>query len=189
MTLFQEKAQEYFSFLIDEFGFHVHEANAYMIVWKKERFYINVRYDARRSYELDIGYGYDDSNDSDDSKIQDYSLYELYEILQYAEIKFDSCLYQASDAESLSTLLKTMADLLHVTCRKVDLFVPEVFDALQDIRDKNCLNYARQKLDEQGNNLWMSRDYSSLVQLYEYNADILTPLEKERLDYAKKHIQ
>jgi hypothetical protein len=186
MTLFQEKAQEYFSFLVDEFGFHAHETDDYKVVWNKEPYHISICYDAHRSYELDMGYGYYGSDDIDDSQAHGCPHYDLYEILQYADIKYDSFLCQASNAESLSTLLKKMAELLHVACRKVDLFVPETFDSLCEIRTKNCSIYERHNLTKQGNHFWESKNYSSLIQLYEIHAEILTPLEKQRLDYAQK---
>jgi len=190
MTQFYENVKKYFSFLADEFGFHILETNDYKVVWQKERFRISIYFDVRRSYELDIRYGYYGSDAPEDSRFEHDNSFDLYEILQYARLTVDSCFFQASSATEFAEPLERMANLFHVICRKIDLFLPEAFDALIEIRDKNCLIYARQKeqqkLEVLGNEFWKSKNYSSLIQLYEIHAEILTPLEKKRLDYARK---
>jgi len=181
MANFSLLVQDLFSYIVDDIGFHLYEIKDDLVIWKKEKYFIRVCYDKRYSHEIDFGIYVENSIEPQ---------FDINEILEIAGMPPRTQAFQASDETRLFRVLETISLLFFDVCKHVDLFSSESMELLKKIRDKNCNNYTMENRITQFKNteetIWKEKKYDALVELYEKNKDILTALQKKRLEYAKR---
>jgi hypothetical protein len=180
--MFEFLAQENLSFLVTEYGFHVVNTCTTSVCWNRGEYNVEIMFDQYRSYELQLRLYFKDR--------EDVPSYYLDEILQLANMKDISYVYQASTPERLSQGILKISSLFQKVCAKLDLFNQKTFDMLATVRKKNCDKYKNNLIHSDlckiGNKLWKEKNYEKIIHLYEQHLDMLSEIEKKRYDYAKK---
>ena len=184
-SLFVSLIQENFSFLVEEYGFHVNNTNA--MHWSRGKYNVKLSYDHNRSYELDLHIYYDDVE-----YLSPYSLCEIQQLFQLADIKDATYIYMASTSERLSQGIFEISSLFKNICEKIDIFNTETFAMLAIIRRnyseecerKNKLKWMRIDAEK----AWKEKDYPTIKVLYEPFLDDLTKSEIKKYEYALRHL-
>jgi hypothetical protein len=184
LYLFEFLSQESFSFLVSKYGFHIVNTCTTSVCWNRGEYNVEIMFDQYRSHELQLRLFFKDREDTHS--------YYLDEILQLANIKDVSYVYQASTPERLSQGILKISSLFQEVCTKLDLFNQKTFDMLATVRKKNCDKYKNNLIHSDlckiGDELWKEKNYEKIIHLYEQHIDILSEIEKKRYNYAKNKI-
>ncbi len=187
---FAKLAQDKFSFLVSEYSFCCVEATNYVVRFESDKVFVSVRYDASRSFELDVEVG--ELNVLYGGEERPFNLGEILR-LEGAEKKERYTFFQASEPEALTNCTARLALLLSTYGVEFLKGNKYSFKRLSTFREKECNQYAleteltdiRRKVQV----AWKDKNYSRVVELYQPVEDVISEAEKKKLAFAKKQIK
>lgn len=188
--VFANHVHESFEFLILKYGFQCASSSEHCVRYENDRVFVNVRYDKERSYELDVEVG--QKNVLFNGQERPFNLGEVLR-LKEVEAKEQYTFLQASNQQDLVGAIRRLASLLDIYASELLQGDQFAFKALANLREREGRQYALEKelqfIRSDADKAWEAKDYAKMVRLYSPVEQLLTPAEKKKLEYAKKHLQ
>ncbi|HFD11997.1 MAG TPA: hypothetical protein ENJ32_05980 [Crenotrichaceae bacterium] len=186
---FPELIQDEFSYLVENYGFHCVSATVFDVRFESDTVFVDVRYDANRSYEIGIEVG--QKNVLFDGKERPFNLGEILRLRGVAE-KEGYKAFQAADSVSLINCISRLSSWLEIYA--VDFLQNDRFSfkRLSDFREKECDQYELEtKLSHIRREVqiaWSNKDYLKVLELYQPVESFLSEVEKKKLAFAQRQI-
>lgn len=187
---FVKLAKDKFGFLISEYNFRCVEATNYIVRFEGDKVFVSVRYDANRSYELDVEIG--QLNALFSGQERPFNLGEILRLEGVAEKEYYT-FFQANDSSALVNCIARLAFLLSnyaVGLLKNNIFS---FKRLSDLREKECNQYELKTklihIRKEVRIAWKSKDYSKVAELYKPVEYAISEAEKKKLIFSQKQIK
>jgi hypothetical protein len=186
LTSLPQHASHYFQFLETTYGFRLVVANETTVRWETQQVFVQLHYDAHRSFELTLEIGHLAAG----TRHRD-SEYSLSEILGVAGVPLaNRPFFQASTEERLLQSLEQIASLLIQHGKGYFGNEGEPFKRLAEQRDKDCAAYALEqslkRMRQAADKAWQERDYKRVAALYKEQKSYLSPAEAKRYEIALK---
>jgi len=182
--------QKNFHFLINEYDFSISKINDFSVRFENREVFIKITYDARRSYEIDIGLGLLETENHYPEPA--YNLGEILRINKAPESR-QYRMFQASNPENLELCITKISKLV---ARYAAVFFSNTdfcFKRLENQRRMECeeyeLNTKLRTIREYAQKAWQQKEYSKLIRLYKPVESFLTPVEKQKLHFSVKQNQ
>ncbi len=187
---FVKLAKEKFDFLISEYNFRCVEATNYIVRFEDDKVFVSVRYDASRSYELDVEVG--QLNVLFNGQERPFNLGEILRLAGVAE-KENYTFFQASELSILVNCVTRLASLLSTYA--VDFLQNNKFSfkRLSDLREKECNQYELETkltcIRKEVQIAWKNKDYSKVAELYKPVEYAISDAERKKLTFAQKQVK
>lgn len=192
-VVYEKLAKSNLVFLTEKYGFrlsNIEKIDGRYIVLKylSERVFVNFYYGSP-SFELDFSIGrigIEDKPDNDGFTSGD--LVFLCDDAKWADYK----LYSAHSYENLCKCLPKLAKLLEscgASCLGGDSLPYEkmLFEKKRKI-NQWCDEQELKQAKKAASVAWENKDYSKFVEVFEPVVNALSPSEKKKLEYARKHL-
>lgn len=186
--LFPLEARGAFDFVAERVGMSFVMANEREVRYEREGVFLIVKFDGRRSYELNVEIGKGLSN-------KPVCSCSLAEVLSIKGAKDGGAIdgIMASEATRLRGVLQRLAAL---TLQYASAFLmggdSSLCEQVAEMRrrdiDAYALDGALRTARALSQAAWQVRNYRDVVMLLEPLEQLLTPAERTRLDYARRHI-
>jgi hypothetical protein len=188
ITSLAKLAPQSFGFLEASYGFRRVLSNEAAVRWETDGVFVQVRYDAHRSYEVGLEIG---QLTAEAARLG--PTFSLGEVLGLAGFPLaDRPFYQASTEERLKTAIEGIARLLAQHGTPLLRNDADVFRSLAQQRDKDGKSYAEERtlkrMRSAADKAWHEHDYRAVVDLYREQIRHLTPAEAKRYEIAARHI-
>lgn len=168
------------------FGMRCASSSEWHVRYESDVAFLNISFDGIRSFEVGVDIGQREPVTRESS----FSLGELVRLRDpTANTNVDGL--QVKDQMGLEHALKLLADLASRYGQEAFLGDVELFKELAELRDRECQIYARNRdlriAREDAQDAWAHRDYAKLIQIYGAIEVHLSPAERKKYEYSKKH--
>lgn len=184
---FTEEVLSAFNFLIEEYGFRCVKAEPTFVRYESPRVFVNI-YHGRSSYELGVEIG---QLAGATNQEEPFSISEVIE-LAGAQEETGYTFFQASTAERIRRFVPKLAEYVRKYAAAALIGDPITYDALREIQWRRSEMYLKEmrlsQIRPEADRAWRAKDYVRLVKLYSSIQESLTPSERKRLEYARKHL-
>jgi hypothetical protein len=181
----QAQAQKYFGFLVTNRGYRCIDSNPYRISLESPQAFIDIAFDGRRSYELELSIG---KKKVTREGCAAYTLSEVLRLKKAPEAKRLS-LVQVTTIEALSSFLKAFADALSTYGSDLIDGDEESFLRLEEQRYSEVAAYALERdlriARNQADEAWRRKDYAAVIKAFDPVRAALTPAEVKKLELAE----
>lgn len=174
-----------FGFLENDYGFRCVKTEVTLVRYESDRVFVNV-YHGRGSYFMDVEIGPLSGNPEMEERFSLRHVLKLAAALEttgYTE-------YQVSHAEHVKEFVDKLAELTKIYAGDVLRGQPKVFEQLRALQtsesDALTKSWHFNDIRRQAEIAWRSKDYATLVKLFESIRADLSPSEVAKLEYAKK---
>lgn len=185
---FKEEVLSAFNFLTKEHGFHCVKAEITFVRYESQSVFINI-YHGRGSFE--IGFEIGQLDVSPKYPEVKYTLGDLLDLVGVRE-KEEYTFFQASTKERIKIWVPKLAELVRKYGGSILKGVPDIFGRLKEIQTRNSEMYLKEirisRIRKKAEEVWHSKDYKTLVKLYESIREDLTPAEAKKLEYARRRL-
>lgn len=190
MSGFAKLAQDEFSFLVSKYNFRCAAATNYVVRYESDEVFVAVRYDATRSYELDVEIG--QLNVLYGGEERPFNLGEVLRLEGVAE-KENYTFFQASDSVALTNCVARLSSLLSAHAAELLQNNKFSFKRLSDLREKECDQYELETnlahIRREAQIAWKNRDYPKVASLYKPVENAISELERKKLVFAQKQMK
>jgi hypothetical protein len=186
MTRFPEIARQEFAFLEDT-GFRLISSGDSGLEYESAQAFVLVRWD-RRSGELGVWVG------CRSTKCQKRDAYSLTDLLRMVgvETSENKLPFQAAKEGRLDLFLQKLSQYTRLHAQPAlagDRMFFRRLGAFRDAQARTLMNHMNlRQVRSEAEQAWQSRKLDRVVGLYASIEGRLTPSEKRRLDYARKHV-
>jgi hypothetical protein len=185
---FENLTRSAFAFLSDG-GFRIVESDIGRVRFESERVYVEVLFDAQRSFEVGVQIGLVDALGP--GKERPFSLPEILRLRRIPEAgRLDGA--QATTANVLCDLLTALARNTRDHARDFLAGDANSYRELASFRELETGKYAQEQrlryMRADADAAWASKNYPAVVKAYSSDPSLLTAAERKRLEYAQKHI-
>ena len=186
---FANMARSAFAFLTDDEGFCVVHSGGERVRFESKSVYVEVLFDAQRSFEVGVQIGLADSLGP--GKERPFS---LSEILRLRRIPDTDILEgaQATTKSVLGTLLAALARKTRDHARDFLSGDADSYRELASFRELETESYAQEQrlryMRADADAAWTAKDYLAVIKAYGSSPSLLTASERKRLEYAKKQV-
>ncbi|HEX3659396.1 MAG TPA: hypothetical protein VHV55_26650 [Pirellulales bacterium] len=175
-----------FGFLEAAYGFRLVLSSETVVRWASSDVFVQVCYDACRSYEVGLDIGQLALN-----LAQPGPAYSLGEVLGVAGFPIaERPFYQASTEERLKLAIEAISGLLARYGQPLLRNDAGAFSAIAAQRRNNCLAYAEERNSKRiraaVEKAWRAHDYRAVIELYRDQIEHLSPAETRRYEIALK---
>lgn len=181
---FESVAIDVFSFLETDNGFRCIHRSPTHVRFESDTVFVNV-YHGRSSYELGVEVGR--LADGEDSR---FRLPTIVAALGDGE-KEPKSFFQASEREAVRSCLAQLGGLVKSYCTDLLRGDEEAFRRVQRVAerigDELTEHYAHAPLRRKAEAFWAEKKYVDALLIYEQFSDSLTPIERKRVAFAKRH--
>jgi len=182
-------ASQRFEFLETVYGFRLVVSSETLVRWETDDIFLQVTYDATRSYEVDLAIG-----QLTVEKERVWPPFSLSDLVGLAGVPFKvRPFFQASTEDRLKAAVEQIADLFHQHGKRFLANDVELFRSLQQQMNKESCEYGLQKrlswMRESAEKAWHEHDYKTVVDLYRKQLGNLTRSEAKRYKIALKHVE
>ena len=165
-------------------------SNNKMVRFEGEKTFLQVRFDAGRSFEIGVEIG--EKQNSAHRLERPFNLAEILRLKGVSEIECIECL-QASKSKVLSNAVELLSNLVTRYANSLLDGTESDFIALAKLRDRECTEYAYARdlryARSDAEKAWENKNYVRVVNAYKPFITALMPSEKKRLTYAEKKIK
>lgn len=184
---FKEAVLASFGFLIKEYGFRCVRTDVTFVRYEAPSVFINI-YHGRGSFELGFEIGLLIKNAKSERR------FSLGDIIDMVDIRRETgyTFYQVSSRDGVQEFVPKLAVLVKnyaVPALKGD---QPFFQRLEEFRSKQFASYVKEmdleRIRPKVQDAWRKKNYEQVVELYESVRNYLTPLELQKLDYAKRQL-
>lgn len=183
---FESSAIKAFSFLNSEYGFRIAEQSSTFLGFESDRVFVNV-YHGRSSYEVGVEIG----------KIADDpgGRFRLPSVIAALSGQHEciNAVLQASKPETVRDSLRKLATLIAVYCGDLLHADDKAFEKVRvfakRMNDEITEHYAHAALRRQAEGFWQEKKYAHVLRLYEQFDESLTPMERRRMEFARKRVE
>lgn len=183
-------AQVQFQFLIDDYGFKSIVLNENHVRYLNETVVLDICYDSARSYEIDIAIGLNKTLRNAPSR--NFNLREILDFKKAAKKEWYTG-FQASKQQDLIEVIRRLACLIKTYAVELLQGNQFVFNALLNASEKQAKTLASERklqaIRKKVFEAWQLRNYKEIVELLSPVENLITPGEKKKLVYAKKHLR
>jgi hypothetical protein len=184
--VFFQLTKSYFSFLESSFSFVPRQCAERRMVYEREDIFVTVAYDYGRSFELSIDLGRVGKSDEPP--------FNFGEVLRSANAPSDvAASYEVTSAEVLARSLERLAQSLWRFGPDLLRGEPLAFQRIVRQRETEGVEFANatklKRARAVAQDAWDRGDYQMVVDTFELLERSLSPSEKKRLEYARKHLR
>jgi hypothetical protein len=117
----------------------------------------------------------------------------LWDIMEYACKKGKDVLYMASSEEKLKKGLQKLSDYVKLYCDEalsgnID-FYKKILISKKIKGNEDSVKHMNLNVEKRAKTAWLDGNYDEVIRLYQIIKDDLTPIQKRRLQLAKKNLQ
>lgn len=192
-VVYEKLAKVNFAFLTEKYGFRLSniekmDGRYIVLQYLSERVFVNLYYGSP-SFELDFIIGRIGIEDKPDNEgFTSGDLVSLGDNEKWASYK----LYSAHSYENLYKCLPKLAELLEsfgASCLKGDASPYEkmLFEKKRKV-NQWCNEQELKQAKKAASIAWENKDYSKFIEIFEPVINALSPSEKKKLEYARKHL-
>jgi hypothetical protein len=179
-----------FEFLVIDYGFSRVKESDYQVRFESKNVFVDVRYDADRSYELGVEVG--QLKALFDGQERPFNLGEILRVEGVID-KEKYRDFQVSDNVALGNCITKLASLVSSYAKDYLTNNKFSFKRLSDLREKECdqleLKNKLIRIRQEAQSAWKNKDYSRVVDLYRRVENIISESERKKLTFAEKHIK
>lgn len=183
---FESSAIKAFGFLNSKYGFRIAERSSTLLRFESDRVFVNV-YHGRSSYEIGVEIGR-----IADSPSRRFRLPTIIAALAGKDESLNAA-PQASKPETVRDSLRQLATLVAAFCgdllRADDKTFEKVSVSSTRMNHEITEHFAHAALRRQAEGFWQEKKYEDVLRLYEQFAENLTPLERRRMEFARKRVK
>lgn len=176
-----------FARIMTRFGFAVSNSDDTSVVLDSSTVRINVTYDWRDSYEVDVALS--QLQNGIPSPSIPFNLGEVFRELQVPNADNVSFLQSSKEADVVAFLRET-AERLATYCHSCLGGDATQFEAIAKRRSREALEYTRKvqlaSIRERADDAWRNKRYGDFIGLMEGFANWLPDVDKKKLEYAIK---
>lgn len=189
MTLhFKDYALASFRFLESDYSFTCVSAEEGRVRYESESVFVEVLFDGRRSFELDIGIG--QRNVLHNGRERPFNMGEVLRAKGVEKAESYTFL-QASTQERLQRAIERLSELLKKYGPELLKGSPFAFKSVAGLRVREGERYALdrdlKRIRREAQEAWKSKDFAKVVALYRPVEAHLSVSEVKKLEYADKH--
>ena len=186
---FREIVLELFAPIVSKYEYNLVESNESYVQFASNKTSIQLNYDERRSFEVDLGFS-EYVNGECVRKIP-FNLGEVFRECNVPAADTNSH-FQSSDILKVYEFLTAVAEKLSEYCSCVLSGDPICFDALSKRRSTESVAYTRTvQLDSvrgKAMRAWENKKYQEFFSLFIDFKDVLSEPERRKLEYAEKQV-
>ncbi|MDO6705964.1 hypothetical protein [Photobacterium sp. 1_MG-2023] len=187
---FESLVQKGFSFLVSDYHFRCVEVTNHVVRFESDKVFVAVRYDADRSYELDVEIG--ELNVLYGGQERPFNMGEILRLEGVAE-KERYTFFQASTPSVLANCVAKLSSLLSTYAVELLQHNEFVFKRLSGLRERECDQYElKSKLAHIRREVqisWKNKDYAKVATLYKPVESSISDAEKKKLAFAEKQVK
>lgn len=186
MLGFSGAAEAAFHFL-SNYGFRLHSSDVTILRYVSERVFLNV-YHGRSSYELGVEVGLLQARDGSNRGYPLGAFVGLTDSEAAASLRY----FMATTPEEMRVGLERLAAQVKQYVQRALVGDETVFGELRQQQEERSKKYAAEVLADQvrpkAEEAFRARDYERVAELLSRIEDQLTPVERRKLEYARRHI-
>lgn len=175
-----------FTFLVEDFEFKAVDTNATLVRYESDMMFLNV-YHGRRSYEIGVEVGSLHECDA-----YQFRLPEVLGALLGESGQQNAYYLQSSNLEGVRHCIEMAARLVKEHYGPVLRSDPITLERVKVFSSKRSEEYTRdvvqRPIRESADRAWHEKDFAMVAQCYGSIREDLTPIERRRLEYAKKQL-
>ena len=180
---FSEQAQKYFSFLVESWGFRLVRDVSTLVRFENRQVYLQV-FHGRVSFEVGLELGL--LEDPPDVNFDLSALVEISEPTVGKAYRRPAVREEAA----LGRALQATAELFRTYGRSVVTGDPSVFAQLREVNEARvhalAIGSVAAQARPRAERAFKSADYQTVVDAYSAIEEVLTPVERRKLAYARK---